>query len=143
MPGCSGGAGTYPSTTDGTVFPTGASYLLMHEILHSLGAVPACATHYVPSSGQSVGHISQSGAKNDMLYEWSDRQFTNLAIDPAHTEYYGTNIPGCYDLKQDPIWTTLNAAASFVPSVAASGPSSPTLTVEFARSLVCTINHDA
>jgi hypothetical protein len=65
---------------------------MLHEILHALGFVPACAPHHAPGD-----HVDDDN--RDIMYLGAaPRDWANLAIDPGHDDYWEANIPGCLDL---------------------------------------------
>ena len=94
MPACD----IYPEAGP-QVFPGGATYLVLHELLHALGAVPACAPNYIAG-----GHSNDSRA--DMLYAGpGGRDWDNLTIDVGNNDYYGHVNLGCPDIEDSPYWS--------------------------------------
>jgi len=65
---------------------------IVHEVMHTLGFVPACAPHFT-----RAGHVSDS--PNDLLYA-GDAPWTPGVLDVGHDDYFGAHIPGCLDLAQ-------------------------------------------
>jgi hypothetical protein len=70
-------------------------YVVVHEILHTLGLVPRCAPNETFD-----GHIT--GPPNDLMYEGEEETDLPRALDPGHDDYYGTDIPGCPDFADSP-----------------------------------------
>ena len=87
----------------GTSFPFGSTYVAAHEMAHALGAVEACSPHY-----EGTGHVNDS--PSDILYFGPQpRDFQNATLDVNHDDYYGTNIPGCPDMEDHPVWLPAGA----------------------------------
>ena len=66
----------------------------LHEMLHGLGAVPACAPHH---SLVNRGHVTDP---NDLMYFSASNQPKQLDID--RDDYYGHSIPNCLDVEDSP-----------------------------------------
>lgn len=66
--------------------------LPLHEILHSLGMVPACAPHH------AGGHVTDDPL--DLMH--ADASASSTALDAGHDDYFRTNISGCPDLADSP-----------------------------------------
>lgn len=82
-----------------TAFPFGNSYLIAHELTHSLGAVPACAPH-----ADGSGHLNDD--PRDVLYSGPvARDWGNLTLDPGHDDYFRTGRTDCTDIDHSPLWT--------------------------------------
>lgn len=87
-----------------------------HELLHSLGALPAGAPHPCPGDD---GHPCDS--PQDVLYPYNaGLPLTQLVLDYNHDDYYGHS--GSWPDLQDSLWLHLVAAAAFPVSVALLGP---------------------
>lgn len=67
-------------------------YVAVHEILHTLGFVPACA----PSEELS-GHIS--GPPNDLMYEGEEETDLPRVLDGGNDDYYAADVAGCLDFE--------------------------------------------
>jgi hypothetical protein len=63
---------------------------MLHELLHALGFVPACARH-----DTGTGHVTDSA--RDLMY-YGDRQWRPGSLDVGHDDYFGAHIRGCLDL---------------------------------------------
>jgi hypothetical protein len=63
----------------------------LHEIFHSLGAVPTCAPH---DNGNS-SHASDS----DLDLMWPDLGHFPKQIDFNHDDYFGHSNPSCLDIQ--------------------------------------------
>ena len=63
----------------------------LHEMLHGLGAVPACAPHW------SGGHVTDP---NDLMYFNAGSQPKQLDI--GRDDYYGHSNPNCLDVEDSP-----------------------------------------
>ena len=82
-----------------TAFPFGNSYLIAHELTHSLGAVPACAPH-------ADGSFHLNDDPRDVLYSGPlARDWGNLTLDPGHDDYFRTGRTDCTDIDHSPLWT--------------------------------------
>ena len=75
----------------------------LHEMLHSVGAVPQCAPNIDKltdpgySSNNSLGH---SADVHDIMYWNASNQPKH--IDPGHDDYYGHGRTDCFDLAKSP-----------------------------------------
>ena len=68
-------------------WPAGPTYLLAHELAHSLGAVGTCAPHH-----GTGGHITDD--TRDLLYFNVARlDVSNITLDPGRDDYYNP-VPG-------------------------------------------------
>ena len=88
----SGGAALRPDVFD---------LAMLHETLHALGVVPACAPHY------SGGHVTEDN--RDIMYSGGQagpKDWPNLTLDPGRDDYFGSSIPGCPDLAESDFLTT-------------------------------------
>lgn len=89
---------------------------VLHEVLHSLGFVPACAPHYVG------GHVNDD--PHDIMYFVGAGSVPRV-LDAGHDDYYGAHIPGCPDLSDSPFLTVL---PHYLVSVTIKGHGSAGLT---------------
>jgi hypothetical protein len=74
-------------------------FTVLHELMHVIGFVPACAPHH--SSYGNGHHVLDN--KNDLMYSgpeptWQPTQF----LDFGHDDYFMAGIPGCSDLSDSP-----------------------------------------
>lgn len=90
---------------------------MLHELLHTMGLVAACAPHEV-----RAGHVSDS--PEDLMYA-GDEAWRPTYLDVNHDDYYAANIPGCLDLATSG-WLT--AAASGPGGGADTDPPETTIT---------------
>lgn len=67
-------------------------FAALHEIVHGLGLVPACA----PRTDQR-GHVGDNPA--DLMYA-GPLAWQPATLDAGHDDYYRAGIPGCPDLAQ-------------------------------------------
>jgi hypothetical protein len=65
----------------------------LHELLHTLGFVPACAPHAVGA------HVSDS--PTDLMYAGPD-PWQPSVLDFNHDDYFDAHIPACADLSDSP-----------------------------------------
>lgn len=90
--------GAIPCDTN-TFVPNGQpgyfEYGMVHEIMHTLGFVPACAPHEWAS-----GHVDD--APNDLMYAGRDPWQFPLTLDVGHDDYFEAGIKGCLDLADSP-----------------------------------------
>lgn len=87
--------GIYPSVT--SAWPYGSTYLLAHEVTHSLGAVPSCAPHHGNGS-----HVIDD--PRDLVYAGSSpRDWANLMLDPGRDDYYLHGRSDCADIDDSPL----------------------------------------
>jgi len=90
-----GSCGVVPSVGSRT-FGEGATFVIAHELVHALGAVPPCAPHY----GRN-GHVIDD--PRDLLYDGASRApYGTIELDPGHDDYYHTNKPDCPDIANHP-----------------------------------------
>jgi Divergent InlB B-repeat domain len=76
---------------------------LLHEIMHVIGFSPTCAPH--ASASAFPDHVNDS--PTDLMYGpdathtayWN---WANAVLDFNHDDYYRANVPGCYDLSENP-----------------------------------------
>jgi hypothetical protein len=81
-------------------FGEGATFVIAHELVHALGAVPPCAPHY----GRN-GHVIDD--PRDLLYDGPTRApYGTIELDPGHDDYYHTNHADCPDIADHPAWTS-------------------------------------
>jgi hypothetical protein len=67
---------------------------MLHELLHALGFVPACARH-----DTGTGHVSDD--PGDLMYT-GRRRWRPSRLDAAHDDYFRAGIKGCPDLADSP-----------------------------------------
>ena len=67
-------------------------FVVIHELLHTLGFVAECAPNETFS-----GHIT--GPANDLMYEGEEDTDVPRALDPGHDDYYGHDDADCLDLE--------------------------------------------
>ena len=67
---------------------------MLHELLHTLGFVPACARH-----DTGTGHVDDSRA--DLMYT-GDLIWNPGKLDVGHDDYFRAHIRGCPDLADSP-----------------------------------------
>ena len=65
-------------------------FAMLHDSLHTLGAVATCAPHHTLS-----GHVSDGN--NDLMYSGSQPWYPS-ALDNGHDDYYNHSNVGCFDL---------------------------------------------
>jgi hypothetical protein len=77
--------------------PKNSAQVALHEMIHTLGAVPSCATHY-----DGTGHVSDDTVEegSDLMYPTAELQ--PKSIDPHNDDYFNDNIPGCPDVAESP-----------------------------------------
>jgi hypothetical protein len=98
---CATITGTLTANEVGTT--VNSAQVSIHEMMHSLGAVPQCAPNidkvtdpaYRPSN--SIGH---SADVHDLMYWNVGNQPKH--IDPGHDDYYGTGRADCLDIATSP-----------------------------------------
>lgn len=74
---------------------------MLHEIMHTLGLVPACAPHQTRE-----GHTSDS--PNDLMWA-GDGVWNPSVLDVGHDDYYSTGRTDCPDLANSGFLTPLPA----------------------------------
>lgn len=93
--------GTPPGATCASN-PVGASaslpayedFAMLHELLHTMGIVGACAPHFT-----LAGHVSDD--PRDLMYA-GPLPWRPSLLDVGHDDYYSHNNPGCPDLAKLP-----------------------------------------
>ena len=70
------------------------THIVLHEMMHGLGAVAPCAPNFTPIGG---GHVT---TPNDLMFHTANG--VAKTIDPGHDDYFGHSIPGCIDLQDSP-----------------------------------------
>ena len=73
--------------------PSSYEFCLIHETLHALGFVPACAPHVTPDD-----HTNDN--PKDLMAAVADGD--TPILDPGHDDYYKANIGGCPDFARSP-----------------------------------------
>jgi hypothetical protein len=84
---------------------------MLHEILHTLGAVPTCAPHH-----HRAGHVSDR--TDDIMWAGTGAWQVPGHLDPGRDDYYGHGRSDCFDLARSP-YLTSNAPPP--PPVLAAG----------------------
>jgi hypothetical protein len=77
-------------------------YTLLHETIHALGFVPACAPH-----ATTTEHIGDDPA--DLMYAESTGDDVAPQLDPKHDDYYRNDTIDCADLARSPFMDPLPA----------------------------------
>ena len=92
---------------------------MIHEILHTLGFVPANAPRQT-----LTGHVPEP---NDLMYAGSAPwALPNLVLDVGHNDYYGENVPaGVPNLRDSPFLLSATGATLERPPVAAESLRAP------------------
>jgi hypothetical protein len=88
-------------------------YAMLHELLHTLGAVPACAPHH-----HRAGHVSDR--EDDLMWAGSGTWQVPGRLDPGRDDYFGHGRRGCFDLARSP-YLTSNPPTPPAPPVLAAG----------------------
>jgi hypothetical protein len=80
-------------------FGEGETFVIAHELVHTLGAVPPCGPHY-----GNDGHVIDD--PRDLLYDGPIRVPPRaVLLDPGHDDYYRTGRHDCPDIANSPVWT--------------------------------------
>lgn len=76
-----------------------ASYTIAHELVHGLGAAAPCGASTTPD-----GHVSDD--PTDILYSGPGTPVRGgpVTLDAAGDDYHRTQIPGCPDIAESPLW---------------------------------------
>ncbi len=82
------GENDFAADVDSPVF---WEYVVVHEIVHTLGFVPECAPNAMDA------HIA--GPPNDLMYEGEEETDLPKALDVGHDDYYGHSASGCADFE--------------------------------------------
>lgn len=82
-------------------------FSMLHEIFHSLGAVPQCAPHYTQN-----GHTSDT--PRDLMYA-GNQPWQPQVLDEGHDDYYGHNNPNCLDVANSAFLDPLPANPALPP----------------------------
>ena len=78
-------------------WPSGATYIVAHELTHLLGAVKPCAPNH-----DGTSHVDDDN--RDILYLGpKSRDWSNLTLDVGHDDYYRHGRDGCYDIAENPL----------------------------------------
>jgi len=82
--------------------PTYLEFGMLHEIMHTLGFVPTCATHEWRN-----GHVSDDA--NDLMWggdtPWAPGGWDAVVLDAGRDDYYRSPSPSCLDLADSPFLT--------------------------------------
>jgi hypothetical protein len=93
-----GSCGMSPSVATAG-FGDGTTFVIAHEMVHALGAVPRCAPHY----GRN-GHVVDD--PTDLPYYGRSRGgLSDARLDPGHDDYHDTGRDDCWDITGQPVWT--------------------------------------
>ena len=74
-------------------------YGMLHEVLHTLGAVPTCAPHH-----HRAGHTSDR--PDDIMWAGTGVWQIPGLLDPGRDDYYGHGRSDCFDLARSPYLTS-------------------------------------
>jgi hypothetical protein len=74
-------------------------YAMLHELFHTLGAVPTCAPHH-----HSAGHVSDR--PDDIMWSGPAPWQIPGLLDPGRDDYYGHGRADCFDLARSPYLTS-------------------------------------
>ncbi len=78
-------------------FPYGSSYLLAHEITHSLGGASDNAPH-----SDGTAHVTDD--PRDVIFNGDvDRDWDHLTLDPGHDDYYLTGRTDLENIETSPL----------------------------------------
>lgn len=77
--------------------PKDADYTIIHEVLHTIGAVPSCAPNFVGDGLR--GHIDDH--KADIMWPFVVPD-TFRRLDVGRNDYFDHDIEGCTDLADSP-----------------------------------------
>jgi hypothetical protein len=94
-------------------------YAMLHELLHTLGAVPTCAPHH-----HLAGHTSDR--PDDIMWAGSGAWMIPGRLDPGHDDYYGHGRSDCFDLARSPYLTSVAPPAPKPPPPPALAAGKPT-----------------
>lgn len=84
-------------------------FAMIHEILHTLGAVATCAPHHTQS-----GHVS--GNNTDLMWAGSpSTPWAPSVLDIDDDDYYGHNVANCLDLADSVFMDPLPVMAATPP----------------------------
>jgi hypothetical protein len=86
-----------PPSVSTPAFPSGATFVMTHELVHAFGAVPSCAPHW-----DGTGHVNDSPA--DIVWGGTDFDLAHLTLDVGHDDYFHTGRTGCLDIANSPYW---------------------------------------
>lgn len=92
-PPCDSNALAAPGAAPGYI-----DYAMLHELLHTLGAVPTCAPHH-----HRAGHISDRA--DDIMWAGTAAWQIPGRLDPDRDDYYGHGRSDCFDLARSPYLT--------------------------------------
>jgi hypothetical protein len=73
-------------------------FAMIHEIMHTLGYVPACAPHQF-----NGGHVTDP--PNDLMYQGTQPWAFPAVLDAGHDDYFMTGRTDCPDLANSPYLT--------------------------------------
>jgi hypothetical protein len=81
--------------------PRYIEFAMLHELFHTLGAVPQCAPHHT-----LAGHTSDD--PRDLMYS-GPRDWVPYFLDVGRDDYFGHRRSGCLDLASSPFLAPLGA----------------------------------
>lgn len=90
-------------------------YAMLHELLHSLGAVPTCAPNQ-----HLAGHTSDR--PDDIMWAGTGRWEIPGRLDPGRDDYFGHGRSDCFDLARSPYLTSNPPPEPAPPALLAGRP---------------------
>jgi hypothetical protein len=95
--------------------PGYTDYAMLHELLHTLGAVPACAPRH-----HLAGHTSDR--PDDIMWAGTGAWQIPGHLDPGRDDYYGHGRADCFDLARSPYLTSNPPPPPTPPALTAGRP---------------------
>ena len=80
--------------------PKFSDYTMIHEIMHSLGAVPSCAPNSDAHDGDLRGHVDDWDI--DLMWGQGHSEDTRLSLDLGRDDYFDHDNEGCPDVADSP-----------------------------------------
>ena len=90
--------------------PVYRDFVMMHEVIHSLGAVASCAPH-----ATTDGKHHTADHPGDIMYGGTLPASFSRRLDPGRDDYYGHGRPDCFDLAKSAFLDPLPANAAPPP----------------------------